>query len=180
MQANLAFAVPVAIFMAICAIIDYRTKRIPNWLTVPAAVLGLVYSALAPSGMGILWSLAGFAVGMSLLILPWLLGGGGMGDVKMLAALGAWLGPVGILIAFGLGSFLAMIGMMGVLTGSMMSNGLGVTRKRYLAAGAQSAPAAPANRGAPANKVRRVLPFAVPMAIGTWLVLAWMALRVAG
>src|SRR5262245_27352389 len=180
MQANLAFAVPVAIFMALCAIVDYRTKRIPNWLTVPAAVLGLVYSALAPSGIGILWSLAGFAVGMSLLILPWLLGGGGMGDVKMLAALGTWLGPVGILIAFGLASFLAMIGMMGVLTGSMMSNGLGVTRKRYLAAGAQSAPAAPANPAAPTNKVRRVLPFAVPMAIGTWLVLAWMALRVAG
>jgi prepilin peptidase CpaA len=174
MQANLAFAVPVAIFMAVCAIIDYRTKRIPNWLTVPTAVLGLVYSALAPQGIGILWSLAGFAVGMSLLILPWILGGGGMGDVKMLAALGAWLGPLGILVAFGLGSFLAMIGMMGVLTMSMMSQGLGVTRKRYLAAGAEAAPVAPT------RKVRRVLPFAVPMAISTWLLLAWMAIRVAG
>ena len=34
-----------------------------------------------------IWSLAGFGVGMALLMAPWLLGGGGMGDVKMLAAL---------------------------------------------------------------------------------------------
>src|SRR5215510_10836941 len=106
MHVGYDFAALVAIFMALCALIDYRTKRIPNWLTMPAAILGLVYSGLAPGGMGILWSLAGLAVGLSLLLLPWLLGGGGMGDVKMLAALGAWLGPLGILIAFGLGSVL--------------------------------------------------------------------------
>ena len=33
-------------------------------------------------------------MGFGLLFVPWLLGGGGMGDVKLLAALGAWLGSV--------------------------------------------------------------------------------------
>src|SRR5437764_10721173 len=103
MYVNYDFAALVAAFAALCAVVDYRSQRIPNWLTVPAAVLGLAYSTLAPHGIGLGWSLAGFFVGFSLLILPWLLGGGGMGDVKMLAALGAWLGPLGVLCTFGVG-----------------------------------------------------------------------------
>src|SRR4051794_7207358 len=98
MHASYDFTALVALFMGLCALIDYRTQRIPIWLTMSAAMLGLIYSVFAPGGIGISWSLAGFAVGMALLIVPWLLGGGGMGDVKMLAALGAWLGPLGVLI----------------------------------------------------------------------------------
>jgi prepilin peptidase CpaA len=168
------FAALVALFMGTCAVIDYRTKKIPNWLTMPGAILGLAYSLAAPQGIGPLWSLAGLLVGFSLLLLPWLLGGGGMGDVKMLAALGAWLGPLGVLIVFGLGAVLAAGGMMLVLAGSMLTDGFSTTRKRYVSAGgAVTAPAAP-------SKVRRVLPFAVPMALATWLVLGWMLLKTFG
>lgn len=156
----------VAAFMGLCALTDYRTRRIPNWLTVPAAISGLVYSAVSPTGMGLPASLAGFAVGMALLLLPWLLGGGGMGDVKMLAALGTWLGPIWILVAFGIGSVLAAFGMVAVLTCCTLSQGFSSTRKRYVAAGAASSPEA--------LKARRVLPFALPMAMATWLLLAWM------
>lgn len=174
MQISYDFAVLVALFMAICAAIDYRTQKIPNWLTVPAAILGLAYSMMAPQGIGPWLSLAGFFVGFSLLLLPWLLGGGGMGDVKMLAALGAWLGPLAVLVAFGLGAVLAAAGMILVLAGSMLCDGLGVTRRRYVSAGVTAtASAAP-------RKVRRVLPFAVPMALGTWLVLGWMLLKTYG
>lgn len=174
MQISYDFAALVALFMAACAVIDFRTKKIPNWLTVPAAILGLAYSLAAPQGIGPVGSLAGFFVGFSLLLLPWLLGGGGMGDVKMLAALGAWLGPLGVLIAFGLGAVLAAAGMMLVLTGSMLCDGLGTTRSRYVSAGATTT-ASPTPR-----KVRRVLPFAVPMALSTWLVLGWMLLKTYG
>ena len=157
MHAGYDFVALIAVFMGVCALVDYRTQRIPNWLTMPAAALGLVYSSLAPGGVGIFWSLAGFAVGMALLIVPWLLGGGGMGDVKMLAALGAWMGPLGILIAFGLGAVLAAFGMIGVLTFSMLSEGFSQTRKRYVATAGGGA-ATPNIR-----KLRRVLPFAVPI-----------------
>jgi prepilin peptidase CpaA len=119
---------------------------------------------VTPHGIGLLPSLAGFAVGMSLLLLPWILGGGGMGDVKMLAALGAWLGPMWILVAFGIGSILAAFGMVAVLTMSTLAHGFSSTRKRYVAAAASG----------PALKARRVLPFALPMALATWLLLAWM------
>ena len=168
------FALLVAGFMALCAFTDFRTKRIPNWLTVPAAILGLLFSSLAPGGIGLAASLGGFAVGMALLFLPWLLGGGGMGDVKMLAALGTWLGPIGILVAFGLGSVLAAFGMIAVLTANTLAHGFSSTRKHYVAA------AAGGGSTATPAKVRRVLPFAVPMAISTWLVLGWMLVKAAG
>ena len=161
------FAVVVAIYMALCATTDYRTRRIPNWLTMPAAIAGLVFSAVSPHGIGLLPALAGFGVGMSLLLLPWILGGGGMGDVKMLAALGAWLGPIWILVAFGLGSILAAFGMVAVMTMSTLATGFSSTRKRYVtAATAKTSPA-------DALQARRVLPFALPMALATWLLLAW-------
>jgi prepilin peptidase CpaA len=175
MHTDLLFAGLVGLFTLLCAVLDYRTMKIPNWLTVSAAVIGLAYHTIAPQGIGPLWALAGFAVGFSLLILPWLLGGGGMGDVKMLAALGIWLGPLLVLAAFGGGAILASIGAIGVLVYSTVGEGLIVTQRRYLAARAGTSSEGSRSQGA--RKTRRVLPFAVPVAIATWLVLAWMLLR---
>jgi prepilin peptidase CpaA len=176
MQVGYILVALVASFTAACAVVDYRSKRIPNWLTVPAAVLGLIFHLATGGGPGILWALAGFAVGFSLLILPWLLGGGGMGDVKMLAALGVWLGPLGILIAFGVSTMLAAFGMILMLINSTFSEGFSVTRKRYVSVAAGGA----SGTSAGPRKVRRVLPFAVPLALGTWIVLGWMLLKVHG
>lgn len=174
MHVGYDLAALVALFTAGCAVVDYRTKKIPNWLTVPAAAIGLLYHTEMPTGYGPLWALAGFAIGFGLLLLPWLLGGGGMGDVKMLAALGMLLGPLGILIAFGMGTMLAAFGMIAALIGSTFSDGFSATRKRYVSAtGEVGAAAVP-------RKVRRVLPFAVPMAAGTWLVLAWLLAKAHG
>jgi prepilin peptidase CpaA len=165
----------VAVFTAIAAVIDYRLHKIPNWLTVSAAVLGLAYHTAAPAGIGPLWALVGFLVGFSLLFLPWMLGGGGMGDVKLLAALGIWLGPMWILVAFGLGAILAACGAMLVLTGNTVHEGVSATKRRYLAAGAVGG--GRSRSEAPQRKVRRVLPFAVPMALATWLVLGMLLIR---
>ena len=175
MQISYDFAALVAIFVLLCAIVDYRTKKIPNWLTVSGAAIGLAYNCVAPHGIGPWWALAGFAVGFSLLILPWLLGGGGMGDVKMLAALGTWLGPVMILMAFGLGAILASVGAIAVLMISTVSVGVSATQRRYVAARADASGSA-AVSDLP-RKPSRVLPFAVPIAMATWLVLVWQLLR---
>jgi len=72
---------------------DMKTQRIPNYLTMGTAVAGLGFQ-LGFHGWGGLWSgFLGLALGFGLLIIPYLLGGMGAGDVKALAALGAWLGP---------------------------------------------------------------------------------------
>ena len=158
----------IGLYTALAAVIDYRQHRIPNYLTVPAALLGLAYHSFMPSGMGWLMSLAGFAVGFSLLLLPWLLGGGGMGDVKLLAALGAWLGPLLVLVAFAVSTLLASSMALAILIWHTFNKGVSSTKRRYLAA-------AGTTQHPRARKKKRVLPFAVPVALSTWAVLLWLA-----
>lgn len=70
-------------------------------------------------------SALGLVVGLGLLFIPWMLGGIGGGDVKLLAALGAWLGPKGILFATlygGLaGGVIALVSMAAQDRGSLSS-----------------------------------------------------------
>lgn len=91
-----SFAVADAVVLAIGAtacITDFRSRRIPNVLTFGASVAAVVFGAVTGGWNGLGWSLAGWAVGCAV-FLPWfLLGGMGAGDVKLLAALGAWTGP---------------------------------------------------------------------------------------
>jgi len=82
---------------AAAAVSDLRTRRIPNFLTFGAAIAGLAYH-LAIAGIGGLGqSAAGWFVGAAVFIVPFALRGLGGGDVKLLAALGAWVGPWDVL-----------------------------------------------------------------------------------
>ena len=72
---------------------DIKTRRIPNYLTLGTAVAGLGFQ-LGCHGWWGLWSgFLGLLLGLGLLLPLYLLRGMGAGDVKALAALGAWLGP---------------------------------------------------------------------------------------
>ena len=82
------------------ALIDLRTGKIPNPLTAAVAAAGLGLAALGLTSQSIAGALAGAAVGFALLLPGYILGGTGAGDVKLLAALGIWLGPAGALMAF--------------------------------------------------------------------------------
>jgi prepilin peptidase CpaA len=80
---------------------DVRTRRIPNQLTFPAATVGLVVATLAHGGEGAISSAAGLLVGLALFFPLFVLKGLGAGDVKLMGALGAWLGSSVVLgIAF--------------------------------------------------------------------------------
>jgi len=72
---------------------DLTYRRIPNWITVPAVLVALIYQVAAHGLVrGATHGGAGLLVGCALLIVPFMLGGMGGGDVKLLGALGAWLG----------------------------------------------------------------------------------------
>jgi prepilin peptidase CpaA len=83
----------LAIGCAAC-VTDIRSRRIPNVLTFGAAGTAVVFHALAPSGAGLPAAVAGWFIGAAIMFVPFALRGLGAGDVKLIAALGAWLGPV--------------------------------------------------------------------------------------
>jgi prepilin peptidase CpaA len=78
---------------------DLRSRRIPNVLTFGAAAAGIVFHAVVPGGDTVTTAVLGWVVGAGVFFIPFALGGLGGGDVKLLAALGAWLGPAGIIWA---------------------------------------------------------------------------------
>lgn len=82
------------------AVVDLRTRRIPNAITVTMAALGLVFAATGVTHVTIAQSLAGAVVGALLMMPGYLLGATGAGDVKALGAAGALLGVRRIPIAF--------------------------------------------------------------------------------
>ena len=79
---------------------DIARRRVPNTITLPLAAFGLLYHIHASGTNGFIFSFSGILVGFGLLILFYLMGGMGAGDVKLLAAAGSILGPVNVLHAF--------------------------------------------------------------------------------
>jgi prepilin peptidase CpaA len=72
---------------------DWRSRRIPNWLTVPALIVGIGANTAAQGWTGTKESLLGAGLGLGLLLPFVLLRSLGGGDWKLIGALGAFLGP---------------------------------------------------------------------------------------
>jgi prepilin peptidase CpaA len=85
---------------ALSTVIDLRVRRIPNALTGAIAVAGLVAAAAARGPVTPLQAMAGFAIGLVIMLPGHAIGATGAGDVKLFAAIGTWLGPQATLLAF--------------------------------------------------------------------------------
>ena len=82
------------------AITDVRSCKIPNAITFSLALWGLLIHGFTNGLEGLLFSLKGLGVGLGLLIMFYIWGGMGAGDVKLLGAVGAIIGPSDVFIAF--------------------------------------------------------------------------------
>ena len=78
---------------------DLRARRISNRLTLATALTGVVMNALIGGWVGLTTSALGCLVGFAVLLAPYLAGGIGAGDLKLLAAIGAVKGSQFILRA---------------------------------------------------------------------------------
>ncbi|TWT45959.1 Type IV leader peptidase family protein [Phycisphaerae bacterium RAS1] len=105
-ELTLALLIPATLY---ASWIDFAERRVPNWLNAAIAVTGLgaQFACFGVNGVG--WGLAGLLVGFCVLIVPWVMHGMGAGDVKLMAAIGAWLGPWLTLISFAAGAIIGGI-----------------------------------------------------------------------
>jgi len=87
------------VVLAVAVFTDLRSGRIPNWLVLPFLVGGIVVSGWRGGWPGIGHSFEGIGLGTLLFGIFYVLGGMGMGDVKLCAAIGAWIGPLQLLTA---------------------------------------------------------------------------------
>ncbi len=166
---------------------DVRSRRIPNVLVLVGLVLAFALQAVLPEGdglflapfgsIGLLWSLAGVATGLALLLPMYALRALGAGDVKLLAMIGAFVGPgaaIGIaactLLAGGMLALVVSL-YLGTLK-RMLGNSVHlVTHSVFGALNGQSAaieaPAAPSGK----------LPYAIAIAAGAAPYLVYAALN---
>jgi prepilin peptidase CpaA len=140
------------------AVSDVRSRRVSNRLNLAILMLGLGWRATTLDASTTLAGLLGVAVGLGVLLVPFAWRWVGAGDVKLLAACGAWLGPWDALLA----------GLFGVAGGGLLSlviaigAGAGVRREVARNVGASiltmTAPVAPQRAKA------QIVPLAVPLA----------------
>lgn len=100
---------PSVVVLVVATVTDLRSRRIPNWLVLPFLVVGMAVSAWILGWSGLEKSLEGMGLALLLFGVLAVMGGMGMGDVKLCAALGAWIGPHQMFLA------LVLTGMMGGL-----------------------------------------------------------------
>ena len=81
----------ISVVLVVAALIDAWKLKVPNWLTFPLVAGGWIYSTACFGWPGLGWSLLGTAVGLALLLPAYAIGGMGAGDVKLLAGVGAWV-----------------------------------------------------------------------------------------
>jgi prepilin peptidase CpaA len=164
----------LAALLAGAVLFDLRSRRIPNRLVVAGIGLALALHAVAtitgnPALAGRSWwaPLAGFGAGLALLMPLHLLRAMGAGDVKLMAMIGAFLGPLDI-VGAGLASLLAggllslcvalVQGSLGRVSGNVKTMVLGSVL-RGISGGSARFDAPPAATGQ--------LPYAVAIASGT-------------
>jgi prepilin peptidase CpaA len=163
----------LSVFTAVAAVTDLRTRKIPNKLTIPAFVLGIIFQFwFHPYGdksvVGSLLNVgAAFALAFGTLFVLWMVGGGGAGDTKMMGALSVWLGWKMTIAVMVLSTVIVLIG---TLAATLVQAG----SRRWRSTRDKSTPPAP---GMTDGRNRRLMTYAFPVALATWIVLVWTHLK---
>jgi prepilin peptidase CpaA len=90
----------VSAILILAAWIDGKELRVPNWITLPMILSGVVFCTWVDGWSGLTDGLLGMSVGLLTLMPLYAVGGMGAGDVKLMAGIGAWLGWQVTLAAF--------------------------------------------------------------------------------
>jgi len=167
----------VTITLVVAAVIDGLKLKVPNWLTFPFLFAGWIYCGIAFGWSGLGWSLLGTVVGLALLLPAYAIGGMGAGDVKLLAGVGAWMGPELTLYAF----------CVSAIFGGVIALGMVFYRRRWKHHQNQFLgilteivvlrdPNTLSEIAAQRKSTMLLLPYGIPIALGTIAYFAWTGL----
>src|SRR5215211_4950600 len=172
----------VTVTLVVAAVIDGLKLKVPNWITFPMIISGWIYSAtLSPYAgwEGLMFSLVGTAVGLALLLPAYAIGGMGAGDVKLLAGVGAWV--------WGTNTFYAFCA--SAVIGGVIAVGMVLISRTWQKHQAQfwmilnevttiRDPETLANIAAERKPSMMLLPYGIPIAIGTIAYFAWTGMLI--
>ena len=120
--------------------------------------------------------LLAFGIGFGALLVMWLIGGGGGGDVKLMGALSTWLGVKITLYVLVFSTLFVVLGTVGAIVYSVSLTGVRRWKAKYLATGkANKQPETLDER-----RQRRIMAYAVPVALATWWVMYLDAVAIRG
>lgn len=162
--------------MTIAAVWDWKTGKIPNLVTFPMILAGLSYHGFLSGPSGLVFSAGGLFLGLGMFLIPYLTGGIGAGDVKLVTGAGAMVGAKGVLIA---GNFTILFGLLYAVVLLLIHPDYGrslfrriVMNIKALFIKGRSASASPS-----AGEKRPGLRYALPVALGT---MSYAALKITG
>jgi prepilin peptidase CpaA len=153
---------------------DWSASRIPNWLVLPGAVLGLAWNAaLADHGPGWVGSFEGCAVGLALFLPLYAIRAMSAGDAKLMAMVGSYLGPVDVIGAavstFLVGALLAFaIALRNGVVSRMLRNVWYILVGSIFRLASGSLPTLD-----PVREPAARMPYGIAIAVGTATFLAW-------
>ena len=149
------------------ALIDMKSRRIPNKLVFSGAIAAILYHSVSPYGIGFVSSMSGLGVGLLALLPLYVIRAMGAGDVKLMAMVGAFLGPasaIGAIVATLIaGGALAFVAAMRNRSVQRMVNNVRAMMTHALVGAATGTPMHDGINAISAGK----LPYGIAIAIGT-------------
>ena len=100
---------PLIALLLWAAAADLRVRRVPNWISFGLAISGVLLSFSSWGHLTPSQALVGLAVGFAIGLVLHALGAIGAGDVKLLAGIGAWVGPLAVALSFAGAAVIGMI-----------------------------------------------------------------------
>jgi prepilin peptidase CpaA len=165
----------VSVVLIVAAVIDGKALKVPNWITFPFIIAGWMYSLAFHGWDGLGYSLVGTVIGLGLLLPLYAIGGMGAGDVKLLAGVGAWISWTDVTGAF----------CWSAIVGAIMAVAMVLARNAWTKHSNQfwmifneivtiRNPDVLAGIAAERKSRMLLLPYGIPICIGTILYFAWM------
>jgi len=152
---------PTVAVLVVATFTDVRSRRIPNWLVLPFLALGILVCGWLHGWHGALNSVEGAALGLLLYGILFWMGGMGAGDVKLCAAIGAWIGPSQLLISL---VFTGLVGGAMALSWALWG---GFLKELFLHTGDLVFRSRERGAVTLGNPLRRKMPYAPAIAVGT-------------